>query len=71
MKILIVDDEPPARERLRQIVEDIDGYEVAGVAANGEEALNLVTEVVPDIVLLDIRMPGMDGIETARHLNKL
>jgi two-component system response regulator AlgR len=71
MKILIVDDEPPARERLRQIVEDIDGYEVAGVAANGAEALNLVTEVAPDIVLLDIRMPGMDGIETARHLNKL
>ena len=71
MKVLIVDDEPPARERLRQIVEDIDGYEVAGVAANGEEALDLVTEVTPDIVLLDIRMPGMDGIETARHLNKL
>ncbi len=71
MKVLIVDDEPPARERLRQIVEDIDGYEVAGVAANGEEALRLVSAASPDIILLDIRMPGMDGIETARYLNKL
>lgn len=71
MKVLIVDDEPPARERLRQIVEDIDGYEVAGVAATGEEALRLVSAASPDIILLDIRMPGMDGIETARHLNKL
>ena len=69
MKVLIVDDEPPARERLRQILEDMDGYEVAGVAANGEEALRLVSAESHDIVLLDIRMPGMDGIETARYLN--
>jgi two-component system, LytTR family, response regulator AlgR len=71
VKVLIVDDEPPARERLRQILADIDGYDVAGLAANGEEALQMVSASRPDIILLDIRMPGMDGIETARYLNKL
>lgn len=71
MKVLIVDDEPPARERLGRIVAEIEGYEVAGMAANGREALEMVTTMQPDIVVLDIRMPGMDGIETAKHLNKL
>ncbi len=71
MKVLIVDDETPARERLGRIVAEIEGYEVAGLAANGGEALEMVSTLKPDIVLLDIRMPGMDGIETAKHLNKL
>ena len=71
MKVLVVDDEEPARERLRQLLDDIDGYELAGLAANGDEALAQVSEHQPDIVLLDIRMPGMDGIEAAHHLNKL
>ncbi len=71
MKILIVDDEQPARDRLRQLIEDFGTYEVAGEAANGQEALSLATQLEPDIVLLDIRMPGIDGIETAHHLNAL
>ena len=70
MRVLIVDDEPPARDRLRQMLEDTGVHEVAGEAANGHEALDLATQVNPDVVLLDIRMPGMDGIETAHHLNK-
>ena len=69
MRVLIVDDEPPARERLRRILEDAGSYEVAGEAGNGEEALEIAARVRPDVVLLDIRMPGMDGIETAHHLN--
>ena len=69
MKVLIVDDEAPARERLCQLVEDTDGYEVAGQAANGHEAIELASSLRPDIVLLDIRMPGLDGIEAAHHLN--
>ena len=69
MKVLIVDDEGPARERLRQLVEDLDGYEVAGEAENGHEALDIAAAEQPDIVLLDIRMPGLDGIEAAHHLN--
>ena len=69
MKVLIVDDEQPARERLSQLVGDLDNYEVAGEAANGHEALGMAATIRPDIVLLDIRMPGLDGIEVARHLN--
>lgn len=71
MKILIVDDEQPARARLRQLVEDLPGYEVAGEAGNGQEAIELAADRRPDIVLLDIRMPGIDGIEAAQHLNAL
>jgi len=71
MRILIVDDEQPARERLRQILEDEAEYDVVGEAANGAEALDIASDTTPDIVLLDIRMPGMDGIEAAHHLNRL
>ena len=71
MKVLIVDDEKPARDRLRQILEDEDDYQVVGEAGNGQEALSLAAEHEPDIVLLDIRMPGLDGIETAHHLLEL
>ncbi|MBT8108400.1 MAG: LytTR family DNA-binding domain-containing protein [Gammaproteobacteria bacterium] len=71
MKVLIVDDEKPARDRLQQILEDEDDYEVVGEAANGHEALELAARLAPDIVLLDIRMPGMEGIETAHHLNSM
>ena len=71
MKILIVDDEPPACSRLEQLVRELDAGEVVGVAGNGTEALRLVETVRPDLLLLDIRMPGMDGIEVARHLSGL
>ena len=71
MKVLIVDDEPPARARLKQILEDEPNYEFVGEAANGNEAITQAAMLMPDIVLLDIRMPGLDGIETARHLATL
>jgi len=71
VKVLIVDDEGPARERLRQIVDDLDDYEFAGEASNGEQAIAIVSDAQPDIVLLDIRMPGLSGIETAHHFNAL
>ncbi len=71
LRILIVDDEPPARERLRRLLAEIGGAEVIGEAATGREALERAARSGPDVVLLDVRMPGMDGIETARHLGIL
>ncbi len=69
MKILIVDDEQPARARLRLLIEERADFSVVGEAANGKEALALVQSLEPDAVLLDIRMPGISGIETARHID--
>ena len=71
MRVLIVDDEPPARERLADLLGELAGHEVVGQAGSGRDALALCQQLAPDAVLLDIRMPGMDGIETARHLSRL
>ncbi|HEU5398408.1 MAG TPA: LytTR family DNA-binding domain-containing protein [Gammaproteobacteria bacterium] len=68
MKVIVVDDEAPARERLKSLLKDQPGVEFAGEAANGREALELWERSQADVVLLDIRMPVMEGIETARHL---
>jgi two-component system response regulator AlgR len=69
--VLIVDDEQPARDRLQRLVEELPGWAVKGACANGTDALALVGKLRPSVVLLDIRMPGMTGIEVARHLNAL
>jgi len=71
MRVLIVDDEPPARERLRSMLAEAGDFEVAGEAGHGEQAIDLVDRLTPDIVLLDVRMPGIDGLEVARHLAAL
>ena len=71
LKVLIVDDEAPARERLRSLLAEIVDVEVVGEAVNGHEALSRAQELLPDVVLLDVRMPGMDGLQAARHLNVL
>ncbi len=71
MRVLIVDDEPPARERLRSMVVEAGEFEVAGEAGHGEQAIDMVDKLTPDIVLLDVRMPGIDGLEVARHLATL
>ena len=71
IKVLIADDEPPARNRLRLLLADIPNITVIGEAANGKEVLSLAAEHLPDVLLLDIRMPLMDGIEAAEHAQKL
>jgi len=71
MKVLIVDDEPLARERLARMVSALEGYAVVGEASNGLAALEQAQGLEPEVILLDIRMPGMDGLETARHLAEL
>ncbi len=67
MKILVVDDEPLARERLVGMLAGLQECEVVGEAANGLEALAFLESQAADLMLLDIRMPGMDGLETAHH----
>jgi len=74
LKILIVDDEAPARHRLREVLDDCTNAVpliVVGEAASGREALALLGTMAADLVLTDIHMPDMDGIELARHLLKL
>ena len=67
-RILIIDDEKPARDRLRRLVDAMADYEVAGEAINGSDALEQIRELTPDILLLDISMPGMDGMSLAHVL---
>ena len=68
MRVLIADDEPLARERLRDLLAAMPGIELVAEAGDGREALHACAEHNPDLVLLDIAMPGIDGLETARHL---
>jgi len=71
LSVLIVDDEQPARARLRRLIEELPGWAVAADCATGADALPLVGKLRPAVALLDIRMPGMTGIELARHLGTL
>ena len=74
LKVAIVDDETPARSRLRDLLADCAEHyplQIVGEADNGKDALKLVSMEPTDVLLLDIRMPGMDGIETAQHLRRL
>ena len=71
LNILIADDETPARNRLRDLLADIENVTVVAEAKNGKEAIDLALQTKPDLMLLDIRMPLMDGIEAAQHAQKL
>lgn len=71
MKILIVDDEQLARHRLRQMLLSSEEHTIVGEAATGEQALKLAQNLKPDLVFMDIRMPGMDGLEAANYLSHL
>ncbi len=71
MKVLIADDEPLARERLRAMLAEHADIAVVGEAGNGREALDEVARLQPDLLLLDIAMPVMDGLEAAHHLAML
>ena len=68
VKVLTVDDHPTFRGVARDLIAATPGFESVGEAASGEEALAAVEVLAPQLVLLDVRMPGMDGIEVARRL---
>jgi two-component system, LytTR family, response regulator len=70
IRALIVDDEQPARDRLRRMLAEFKDVEVAGEAADGEEAMARIAELQPAVVLLDIQMPGATGLEVAASLPK-
>jgi two-component system response regulator AlgR len=74
LRVLIVDDEAPARSRLKELLQDCAAsqpLELVGEAGTGREALESLAQNPADVVLLDIRMPGMDGIEAAQHMQRL
>jgi two-component system response regulator AlgR len=72
MKILLVDDEAPARARLRRLIDELGAdYEVVGEADNGEAAVAVASKIDADLILLDQKMPGLSGLETAAALARL
>jgi two-component system response regulator AlgR len=70
LRTLIVDDEPLAIERMQVLCAEIDALSVVGTASDGEAALTLAAKLSPDLVLLDMTMPGMDGLAVARELGR-
>lgn len=68
VKVLIVDDQPAFRRVARRVIEMTDGFEVVGEAASGEDSVEAVRAWGPDVVLMDVRLPGIDGLEACRRI---
>jgi len=71
ISILIVDDHEVVRKGIRSYIETVKDFQVVGEAASGEDGLKLVSDHIPDIVLLDLMMPGMDGVEATRRIKHI
>ncbi len=68
VKVLIVDDQPPFRLAARDVVEIADGFEVVGEAESGEESIQATRELKPDLVLMDVNLPGINGLEATKKI---
>ncbi len=69
IRVLIVDDHDLFRTGLRNLLEE-QGLDIVGEAGSGSEALNVVRETAPDVVIMDVNMPGMNGVEATRHISR-
>jgi len=69
VRVLIVDDQEPYRRAMAAVVDATDGFVVVGSATSGEESLAVAAELRPDLVLMDVNLPGIDGIEATRRLS--
>jgi len=67
--VLVVDDQAPFRRAMSSVVEETDGFAVVGVVASGEESVLAAAELRPDLVLMDVNLTGIDGIEAARRIS--
>ena len=70
VRVVTVDDQPQFRRAANALIESTPGFELVGESVDGESALRLVPEADPDIVIVDVRMPGMSGIELSRRLHE-
>ena len=68
VRVLVVDDQAPFLRAMTSVVAETPGFEVVGQASSGEESLEVAAEVLPDLVLMDVNLPGIDGIEATRRL---
>lgn len=68
IRVLVVDDHALIRQGIRSLLDSVDDLQLVGEAADGGEAIDLVTELLPDVVLMDLHMPGTDGIEATRNI---
>jgi DNA-binding NarL/FixJ family response regulator len=68
VRVLIVDDQAPFRDAARAVVEATDGFEVVGESATGEASIEAAAELTPDLVLMDVNLPGINGLEATRRI---
>lgn len=71
VRIVIVDDQEPFRRAGAAVIEAMDGFELVGVAETGEDSVELARALTPDLVLMDVNLPGMNGPEAARLLRRV